>query len=142
MISQVFIKWFLSIFIISLITALIIAGISPRILNEITRFVSIYSADVVANQLSSLISVSSSAPFYIRISYSVKGEVLYDLKNINRRIYLKPNYNTPLMENVEIERFHIVNLTDFEFKNVNMFEIVKKRENDKSSYYFLAYSGD
>ncbi|MEM5813024.1 MAG: hypothetical protein QXU71_01535 [Candidatus Aenigmatarchaeota archaeon] len=142
MISQVFIKWFLSIFIISLITALIIAGISPRILNEITRFVSIYSADVVANQLSSLISVSSSAPFYIRISYSVKGEVLYDLKNINRRIYLKPNYNTPLMENVEIERFHIVNLPDFEFKNVNVFEIVKKRENDKSSYYFLAYSGD
>lgn len=142
MISQVFIKWFLSIFIISLITALIIAGISPRILNEITRFVSIYSADVVANQLSSLISISSSAPFYIKISYSVEGGVLYDLKNINRRIYLKPKYNMPLMENVEIERFHIVNLPDFEFKNVNVFEIFKKRENNKSSYYFLAYSGD
>lgn len=140
--SQIFIKWFLSIFIISLITAVIISSIFPSFYQSIASFLSLASAEVVADQLSSLISVSSSAPTYIEITYYPTNRITYNVFSLNRRLIVYPNYNFPFMKNIWVERFYTVNLNNFEYYDVNKFLITKKRIAGNSTYSIDASKGE
>jgi len=136
--AQLFIKWFLSVFIISLLTLMILATIFPKAFDLVMEFLSQASSDIVSNQLSALITVSGAAPNYIRIDYSPTDKITYSVSSSNRRLTVKPNYNSPFLKSLESQTLYAVNLTDFSYSNVNDFIIEKKNENGKSVYSFFA----
>ncbi|MCX8191020.1 MAG: hypothetical protein N3D78_02455 [Candidatus Aenigmarchaeota archaeon] len=137
--GQIFIKWFLAIFIISILTLLILSTIFPRLFELIIEFLSQASSDVVASQLSALISTSGSATSYIEIEYSPTKHITYDVSSVNRRLTVIPRYEMSFLKNLKAERLYPVNLTDFEYKNVNIFKI-KKEFDEKSMRSVYTFS--
>lgn len=136
--SQLYIKWLLAIFIISVVTVVIIASLHTKVLEEVIRLVALSSADIVATQLSAFITISSAAPHYVEIKYEIPGQVLYEVRGSNRRLIVRPKYGITQMLNLEVDRLYAVDLT-FEFKDVNSFLIVKGLDDSKSKYEIYAY---
>jgi len=140
--AQLFKKWFLSLFFIALITALILYNFLPYFFESVSLFLSLSAAEVVADQLATLITASSVAPFYIEITYAPSKEIKYDVSAKNRRLEVKPYYNSPVTRDITKYAFYGVNLPDFSFEKVNIFSITKIVENSKSIYSISASSSD
>ncbi|MEM2506776.1 MAG: hypothetical protein QXG39_03755 [Candidatus Aenigmatarchaeota archaeon] len=110
--------------------------IFPRILEIITDIFSKTSAEAVAKQLASFITVSGAATYRIEISYIPSRTITYNIQTNNRMIKVNPNYKVTYGEKTSALHSYAVPIEDFSFRNVNFFKIEKIFE-DGDSYYSI-----
>jgi len=136
--SQLEIKWFLAIFIVTVITLLILTNIISTTLTRLYQEVAESSSENVAIQLSSLMSAAGSAPDGIDIEYVPSEGVLYDVSASGRKIEVLAKFSPIYIQKMPFESKFCTNFTDFKFNDVNKFSIQKIKENGVSYYKISA----
>jgi len=132
---QLEVKWFVAIFLVTIITILILARLVSVVLIELYQTVAEYSSENVAIQLSSLLSVSASAPYKIFIGFKPSREVLYDVSSKGKTLTVEAKFKQPYIQRMPYESKFCTNFQDFSFSDVNEFLIEKSlAENGKSDY--------
>jgi hypothetical protein len=136
--SQLEVKWFLAIFIVTIITLLILSKLLSVALSQLYQVVAESSSENVAIQLASLMSAAGATTGKIEIEYTPSENVLYDVKIGNKEIKATAKFNQIYIQKMPAESKFCTNFSDGEFTDVNKFTIEKREENGLSSYIISA----
>jgi len=136
--SQATITDTLGILIVIVITIMIITQILPSIFSVLIETFSRASAENVARQLASLITVSGTSTYKIQIEYTPTKEVLYEVSSGARAIKIVPKYEVSYAEESSSMQPYAVDLSFNPYRDVNTFLINKEVIDDSSRYSFDA----
>jgi hypothetical protein len=137
--SQLEVKWFLAIFIVTIITLLILSKLVSVALSQLYRVVAESSSENVAIQLASLMSAAGAVVGKIEIDYIPSKDVLYDVKIGNKEVEVTAKFTQIYVQKMPAESKFCTNFTEGEFKDVNKFIIEKREEKGISSYIISAW---
>jgi len=137
---QLEVKWFLAIFIVTIITILILSRVITIALSRLYQTVAETSSQNVAIQLASLMSAAGSVVNRIEIEYVPSNEILYDIKVDNRgkEVEVKAKFPQIYIEKITSEAKFCTSFDSQEVQDVNKFVIEKYEENGKVYYRLLA----
>lgn len=125
-----------------LITVVAVTQMLPRILSVLIETFSRTSAENVARQLASLITISGASTYKIQIEYTPTKEVLYEVSSGTRTIKVVPKvvpkYEVSYAEESSSTQPYAVDLSFNPFRDVNTFSIKKEVIDDNSRYSFGA----
>jgi len=122
--------------IIILIVILFFVQIIPNVFGVIIETFSKASAENVARQLSSLITVSGAATYKAELNYTPTKEVVYHVLIASRSVKVTPKIKVSYADKSSNTQPFGVNLGDREYFDVNYF-LVKKSFLDGASFYDL-----
>jgi hypothetical protein len=131
---QLEVKWFLAIFIVTIITLLILGKLVSVALSQLYQVVAESSSENVAIQLASLMSVTGAVTGKIEIEYIPSTNTLYDIKIGNKKVWVIAKFTQIYIQKMPAESKFCTNFSDGEFTDVNKFTIEKREENGLSSY--------
>jgi hypothetical protein len=135
--SQLQVKWFLAIVIVTIMTLLILSKLVPTALSQLYQVVAESSSENVAIQLASLMSLAGSVVGGIRIEYIPSRDTLYDVKVGNKEVEAIAKFLQIYIQKMSAESKFCTNFGDEQFTDVNKFVIEKKEENG-IIYYILS----
>jgi hypothetical protein len=137
---QLEVKWFLAIFIVTIITLLILSRLVSVALSQLYQVAAESSSENVAIQLASLMSVAGSVTGKIEIEYIPSTDTLYDIKIGNKKVEAVAKFTQIYIQKMSAESKFCTNFGEGEFTDVNKFIIEKWEENGLSSYIISARS--
>jgi hypothetical protein len=135
---QLEVKWFLAIFIVTIITLLILSKLVSVALSQLYQVVAESSSENVAIQLASLMSAAGATTGKIEIEYAPSENVVYDVKIGNKKIKAIAKFTQIYIQKMPAESKFCTNFSEGEFMDVNKFMIEKREENGLSSYIISA----
>jgi len=135
---QLEVKWFLAIFIVTIITLLILSRLVSVALSQLYQVVAESSSENVAIQLASLMSAAGTVTGKIEIEYIPSTSTLYDIKIGNKKVETVAKFAQIYIQKMPAESKFCTNFSEVEFTDVNKFAIEKWEENGLSSYIISA----
>ena len=135
---QLEVKWFLAIFIVTIITLLILSKLVSVALSQLYQVVAESSSENVAIQLASLMSAAGAVTGKIEIEYIPSASTLYDVKIVNKKVEAIAKFTQIYIQKMSAEAKFCTNFTEGEFKDVNKFTIEKREENGLTRYIISA----
>jgi hypothetical protein len=135
---QLEVKWFLAIFIVTIITLLILSKLVSVALSQLYQVVAESSSENVAIQLASLMSVAGAVTGKIEIEYIPSTSTLYDIKIDNKKVEAVAKFTQIYIQKMPAGSKFCTNFSEVEFTDVNKFMIEKREENGLSSYIISA----
>jgi hypothetical protein len=135
---QLEVKWFLAIFIVTIITLLILSKLVSVALSQLYQVVAESSSENVAIQLASLMSVTGAVTGKIEIEYIPSTSTLYDIKIGNKKVEVIAKFTQIYIQKMPAESKFCTNFKEGEFTDVNKFTIEKVEENELSRYILSA----
>jgi hypothetical protein len=135
---QLEVKWFLAIFIVTIITLLILSKLISVALSQLYQVVAESSSENVAIQLASLMSAAGAVTGKIEIEYIPSTNTLYDVKIGNKEVEATAKFTQIYIQKMPAKSRFCTNFSDGEFADVNKFIIEKREENGLSSYIISA----
>jgi len=135
---QLEVKWFLAIFIVTIITLLILSKLVSVALSQLYQVVAESSSENVAIQLASLMSAAGTVTGKIEIEYIPSTSTLYDIKIGNKKVEAIAKFTQIYIQKMSAEAKFCTNFTEGEFKDVNKFTIEKREENGLTCYIISA----
>ena len=133
--SQLEVKWFVAIFIVTIMTMLILSRLISTILDELYQRTAEYSSENVAIQLSSLLSAAGAAPYKIYINFQPSREILYDVSSNNKTLTVEAKFTQSYIQRMPYKSGFCTNFSDFSFSDVNEFLIEKSLDENRYSIY-------
>jgi hypothetical protein len=135
---QLEVKWFLAIFIVTIITLLILSKLVSIAISQLYQVVAESSSENVAIQLASLMSVAGAVTGKIEIEYIPSTSTLYDIKIGNKKVEAVAKFTQIYIQKMPAESKFCTNFSEVEFTDVNKFTIEKWEENELSRYILSA----
>jgi hypothetical protein len=135
---QLEVKWFLAIFIVTIITLLILGKLVSVAISQLYQVVAESSSENVAIQLASLMSAAGATTGKIEIEYTPSENVLYDIKIGNKKVEAIAKFTQIYIQKMPAESKFCTNFSDGEFTDVNQFTIEKRDENGLTRYIISA----
>jgi hypothetical protein len=135
---QLEVKWFLAIFIVTIITLLILSKLVSVALSQLYQVVAESSSENVAIQLASLMSIAGAVADKIEIEYIPSTDTLYDIKIGNKKVEAIAKFTQIYIQKMPAESKFCTSFSEGEFKDVNKFTIEKREGNGLSSYIISA----
>ena len=120
-----------------LATVILFVWASHEIFSFISQTFSEASAENVARQLSSFMTVSG-ASYMSRISYTPTKKVTYNIQIKSRVLNIAPNFNVPYAEKSSSTHTFATNFSDYSISDVNFFNITKRIVAGEEKYEFSA----
>jgi capsule polysaccharide export protein KpsE/RkpR len=137
--SQLEVKWFLAIFIVTIITLLILSRFISVTISQLYQVVAESSSENVAIQLASLMSAAGAVVGKIEIEYIPSKNVLYDVKIGNKEVEVTAKFTQIYIQKMPSESNFCTNFRDGEFRDVNKFIIEKREEKGTPKYIISAW---
>ena len=134
---QLEVKWFLAIFIVTIITLLILSKLVSVALSQLYQVVAESSSENVAIQLASLMSAAGAVTGKIEIEYIPSTNTLYDVKIGNKKVEAIAKFTQIYIQKMSAESKFCTNFSDEQFTDVNRF-VVEKNEENGIVYYILS----
>jgi hypothetical protein len=131
---QLEVKWFLAIFIVTIITLLILSKLVSVALSQLYQVVAESSSENVAIQLASLMSAAGAVTGKIEIEYIPSTNTLYDIKIGNKKVEAVAKFAQIYIQKMPAESKFCTNFSDGEYTDVNQFTIEKRDENGLTRY--------
>ena len=135
---QLEVKWFLAIFIVTIITLLILSKLVSIAISQLYQVVAESSSENVAIQLASLMSVAGAVTGKIEIEYIPSTSTLYDIKIGDKKVEAVAKFAQIYIQKMPAESKFCTNFSEVEFTDVNKFTIEKWEENELSRYILSA----
>jgi len=123
---------------IILIVMLLVTQLMPIVGGIIIESFSRASAENVAKQLSSLITVSGAAPYKAELNYTPTKDIVYKISISSRTIKVTPKFQVSYADKSSSTQPFGISLNDKQLVEVNSFFIKKNFVDGESIYAFDA----
>jgi len=138
---QLEIKWFLAIFIVTVITLLILSKLVSIALSQLYQIIAESSSQNVAIQLASLMSATGSIMGRIEVEYIPSNDISYDIEvdSMGKEIAVKAKFPQIYIQKITSEAKFCTSFDSQKIQDVNRFVIEKYEENGRVYYRLSAW---